>query len=224
MTRIKSSRLTPVSFNPDRVKVSGLGGFLVRVPTFPNPHKNFTMEKNVSIVKVDKRHYRVIARENWGLTKEQMKGKHVHHRIKRSDGGTNDPSNLYVCSEWFHGNVWHGDEGGFTGLIIKGARNGGIKGGGWNKGIPHSSGHAKNISRSLMGNTRRKGCTISDYQKECISKANKNKPKSETQKRKISNANKGRKHWVCESGELKFQKTSPGPEWQNGRRWVPGKT
>jgi hypothetical protein len=83
------------------------------------------MDKNVSIVKVDKRHYRAIARENWGLTKEQMKGKHVHHRIKRSDGGTNDPSNLYVCSEWFHDNVWHAGEGGFTGCASRGGKRGG---------------------------------------------------------------------------------------------------
>jgi hypothetical protein len=68
------------------------------------------MDKNVSIVKVDSRHYRIIARENWGLTREQMKGKHVHHRIPRSKGGTNDPTNLYVCSEWFHKNVWHAED------------------------------------------------------------------------------------------------------------------
>lgn len=85
------------------------------------------MDKNISIVKVDKRHHRVIARENWGLTKEQMKGKHVHHRIKRSDGGTNDPSNLYVCSEWFHDNVWHAGEGGFTGCASNGGKIGGLK-------------------------------------------------------------------------------------------------
>jgi hypothetical protein len=78
------------------------------------------MKKEVSIVRVDTRPYRVIAQENWGLTKEQMKGMHVHHRIKRCDGGTNDPSNLYVCSEWFHDNIWHAGEGGFTGCASKG--------------------------------------------------------------------------------------------------------
>ena len=83
------------------------------------------MEKCVSIVRVDKRNYRIIARENWGLSCKQMKGKHVHHRIKRSEGGTNDPSNLYVCSEWFHDKIWHADDGGFTGCASKG----GIKGG-----------------------------------------------------------------------------------------------
>jgi len=78
------------------------------------------VDKNSSIVRVDKRGHRVIAQENWGLTKEQMKGKHVHHRIKRCDGGTNDPSNLYVCSEWFHDKVWHEEEGGFTGCASLG--------------------------------------------------------------------------------------------------------
>jgi len=62
-----------------------------------------------AIVKVDTRSYRKIAQENWGLTKEQMKGMHVHHRLPQSRGGTNDSSNLYVCSLWFHLNVWHGE-------------------------------------------------------------------------------------------------------------------
>jgi len=87
------------------------------------------MDKNVSIVKVDHRHHRVIARENWGLTKQQMRGMHVHHRIRRCDGGTNDPSNLYVCSEWFHDNVWHAGEGGFAGIASQAGRKGGLKGG-----------------------------------------------------------------------------------------------
>jgi hypothetical protein len=67
----------------------------------------FCMDRDVSIVKVDTRPYRTIARENWGLTSEQMKGKHVHHRIPVSEEGTNDPTNLYVCGPWFHSNVWH---------------------------------------------------------------------------------------------------------------------
>lgn len=60
-----------------------------------------------AIVKVDKRHYRKIAQENWGLTDEQMKGMDVHHRTPISLGGSNDPCNLYVCSRWFHAHVWH---------------------------------------------------------------------------------------------------------------------
>jgi hypothetical protein len=82
------------------------------------------MEKQLSIVKVDRRNYRIIAKENWGLTKEQMRGMHVHHRIKRCEGGTDDPSNLYVCSEWFHDNVWHSGDGGFAGLSSKAAEKG----------------------------------------------------------------------------------------------------
>ena len=65
------------------------------------------MKREVSIVKVDTRKYRIIAQENWGLTDEQMVGMHVHHRIRRCDGRTNDPSNLYVCSPGFHCWVWH---------------------------------------------------------------------------------------------------------------------
>jgi hypothetical protein len=96
-----------------------------KVPTFPNLAK-FNMDKNVSIVVVDKRHYRAIARENWGLTKEQMKGMHVHHRIPKSKGGTDDPSNLYVCSAWFHQKVWHAKDS-YNSLIpyaVEGSKKG----------------------------------------------------------------------------------------------------
>jgi len=60
------------------------------------------------LVKVDSRPYRTIAQEHWGLSDEQMKGMHVHHRIPLSEGGTNDPSNLYVCHPSFHFHAWHG--------------------------------------------------------------------------------------------------------------------
>ena len=69
------------------------------------------MVRNVNyLVLVDNRPYRKIAQDNWGLSDEQMKGMHVHHRIPVSRGGTNDPSNLYVCSPFFHKNVWHNGE------------------------------------------------------------------------------------------------------------------
>lgn len=29
----------------------------------------------------------------------------------------------------------------------------------------------------------------------------------------------GKKHWINQAGERKFQVESPGPEWQNGRTW-----
>lgn len=58
-----------------------------------------------------KTHYRRTAQLNWGLTDEQMKGMHVHHRIPRSKGGTDAPENLYVCSPSFHTEIWHdGDQ------------------------------------------------------------------------------------------------------------------
>jgi hypothetical protein len=56
-------------------------------------------ERELSIALVDKRPYRKIAQDNWGLTDEQMKGMHVHHRIPVSLGGTN------VCSPEFHARV-----------------------------------------------------------------------------------------------------------------------
>lgn len=83
------------------------------------------MEKSVSIVKVDKRPYRKIAQDNWGLTDDQMKGKHVHHRIRVSDGGTKDPCNLYVCSPWYHDVIWHSGSGGFIELAGEGGKLGG---------------------------------------------------------------------------------------------------
>lgn len=77
------------------------------------------MDRNLSIVCVDKRPYRKIAQENWGLSNQQMKGMHVHHRIPTSKGGANDPSNLYVCSPWFHAWVWH-DRGHYIESATKG--------------------------------------------------------------------------------------------------------
>ena len=56
---------------------------------------------------IPKGRHRRIAQKHWGLTDEQMKGMHVHHRIPVSEGGTNDPANLYVCSPKYHSEVWH---------------------------------------------------------------------------------------------------------------------
>jgi hypothetical protein len=77
------------------------------------------MDKGVSIVKIDRRPYRDIAQENWGLSEQQMTGMHVHHRIPISGCGTNDPSNLYVCSPQFHAWVWH-DRGYYIENSLKG--------------------------------------------------------------------------------------------------------
>ena len=111
------------------------GGKTVRVRQFlarflpSQTLQSFNMDKNVSIVKVDKRHNRVIARDNWGLTKEQMMGMHVHHRVNRCDGGTDDPSNLYVCSPSFHRFAWHGGKY----ARIEKSTQGGLTQGGNNK-------------------------------------------------------------------------------------------
>jgi hypothetical protein len=70
------------------------------------------LENNLAIVKLEVRPHRVVAQENWGLTKDQMTGVEVHHRIPVSEGGTNDPSNLFVCSPSMHRWGWHeGDKG-----------------------------------------------------------------------------------------------------------------
>ena len=79
-----------------------------------------------SIVLLPKKHYRKIAQENWGLSDEQMKGMHVHHRIPRSKGGTDAPENLYVCSPSFHANVWHDGRYRIIGNATEVARLGGI--------------------------------------------------------------------------------------------------
>jgi hypothetical protein len=69
-----------------------------------------------AIVLLFKSHYREIARQNWGLTEEQMKGMHVHHRIPVSKGGTNAPENLYVYNVYnriissIHNKIQHFDE------------------------------------------------------------------------------------------------------------------
>lgn len=85
----------------------------------------------LAIVKLETRPHRVVAQEHWNLSDEQMKGMHVHHRIPQSQGGTNDPSNLFVCSPSFHFHAWHGANSRLN--LIKqateNAKKGGLKGG-----------------------------------------------------------------------------------------------
>jgi hypothetical protein len=79
-----------------------------------------------------------------------MKGMHVHHRIPRSQGGTNDPSNLYVCSVWFHKNVWHAEDG-YSSLIVY-AKEGGEKAYRERKGIHGMSLEEKSAAGAAGGN------------------------------------------------------------------------
>jgi hypothetical protein len=74
---------------------------------------SLALEKHLSLVKLETRPHRIVAQENWGLSAEQMKGCHVHHRVALSEGGTNDPSNLFVCSPSMHRWGWHEGDRGF---------------------------------------------------------------------------------------------------------------
>jgi hypothetical protein len=82
------------------------------------------MEKKVSIVlSPSSANYRKVAQQNWGLTDEQMKGKHVHHHPPVSEGGRNIPEHLYVCSPSMHTHGWHDGD-----YFIEQATSGGAKG------------------------------------------------------------------------------------------------
>jgi hypothetical protein len=183
------------------------------------------MDRRVSIVPVDNRHHRVVARENWGLTKEQMKGMHVHHRIKRCDGGTNDPSNLYVCSEWFHYNIWHSPEEYLEWAAKGGAANKGVK----KKAKPGMRlGRPKGTKDSIQTKMRkseanrgprnpRYGAILSPELKAKMGEKNKGKKKSQEQKNTQREKMTGRKWWVSPTGETKFCKERPSGEWVQGR-------
>jgi hypothetical protein len=47
-------------------------------------------------------------------------------------------------------------------------------------------------------------------------------PNSDTQKQEISKKMSGRKWWVNPEGECRFDKKTPGPDWQHGRKWKVG--
>jgi hypothetical protein len=183
------------------------------------------MDKNLSIVLVDNRNHRVIAQENWGLTKRQMRGMHVHHRIKRSEGGTNDPSNLFVCSEWFHNNIWHSPE-----EYLSWARKGGLA----NKGVKKQqrgdrklgrpSGTKDSLQTKLRKSEARKGeknprfgVVLSQTTKQKISNSQKGKRHSEERKQNQREKITGRKWWVNRHGETRLSAVSPGAEWTLGR-------
>ena len=58
---------------------------------------------------MERRNYRKVAQEWYGLTDEQMDGMDVHHNPARHDGGRNIPEHLYVYHNTLHSAV-HGDE------------------------------------------------------------------------------------------------------------------
>ena len=84
-----------------------------------------------------------------------------------------------------------------------------------------------------------RGVPLSDATREAMSIAGKGRPKTEEHKQKLRESNLGqtrsdearekmrkahlgKKTWVNEQGERKYQSESPGPEWQNGRKWKTG--
>ena len=114
------------------------------------------------LVIVDKRSYRKIAQENWGLTSRQMRGMHVHHRIPVSQGGTNDPSNLYVCSPDYHKYTWHNGE-----QWIDWASKGGSLGGAVSGKTHAASGQLSKIAK--LSHENHKG--TEEYQKRQLIKS-----------------------------------------------------
>ena len=86
------------------------------------------MDKNVSIVlSRPVSNYRKLAQEWYGLSDEQMVGRHVHHNPPRHKGGQNIPEHLYVYSPQMHDEV-HGGRG-FTLACSEGGKRGGKIGG-----------------------------------------------------------------------------------------------
>jgi hypothetical protein len=65
---------------------------------------------------------RELARKNWGLTKSQMCGMHVHHFPPRSEGGKDIPEHLYICSPEMHKNGWH-DNAYYMNNLMKAVKN-----------------------------------------------------------------------------------------------------
>ena len=139
--------------------------------------KEETLAPCVAIVPTWGKNYRKIAQENWNLSDSQMVGMHVHHRTPVSKGGTNDPSNLYVCSPSFHAFAWHGEDS-FNPMVEWCSENG-------RKG----------------GQKRAKqGYSVSDETKKKMSKTRKGRKHSKEHSAAISKAKKGKQPvWTPES-------------------------
>jgi hypothetical protein len=154
-----------------------------------------------------------------------MKGKHVHHRIKRSEGGTNDPSNLYVCSEWFHNNVWHTPQ-----EYLEWAKKGGQATKGTKKkpkpgkklGRPKGTSDSiqTRLRKSLANrgeNNPRYGVTLDQDLKDRIGEKNKGRKHTQERKNQHRKTMSGRKWWVSPQGNTRFCVEKPSEEWTEGR-------
>jgi len=81
------------------------------------------MKKEVSIVlSVERKNYRKLAQEWYGLTDEQMKDCDVHHNPARHQGGRNIPEHLFVYHYTLHSAVHEA-------LFILTQRKAAVKGG-----------------------------------------------------------------------------------------------
>jgi hypothetical protein len=86
------------------------------------------MDKSLAIVlSRPVANYRKLAQEWYGLTDEQMVGRHVHHNPPRHQGGRDIPEHLYVYTPEVHDYV-HGGNG-FTLACSEGGKRGGKIGG-----------------------------------------------------------------------------------------------
>lgn len=85
---------------------------------------------------------REMARKNWGLTKEQMCGMHVHHFPPRMEGGRDIPEHLYVCSPEVHKTMWHSDAW-FMNNLMKAVE--------YNTGRKHSKETCEKKRQALLG-------------------------------------------------------------------------
>lgn len=101
-------------------------------------------------------------------------------------------------------------------------------------GLSKSENHRLNLSLAKRGKPASEACRLAQIEavrgkpksaehKRKIAEANLGKKMSEESKKKMAEKrtenNLGRSWWVNAAGETKFQRESPGPEWQKGRQW-----
>jgi len=198
------------------------------------------MEKEVSIVlSVERKNYRKLAQEWFGLTDEQMVGMDVHHNPPRSQGGRNVPEHLFIYHYTLHAAI---HENNFTEWARKGGQVGGKIGG--RKNAEARTGVCDpEINRKVIETQRETGAGFFDKeaQKRRARKAGTITAQRGTgvhtpeRRRKgglssfalgvgfhtpenRSNC-KGKVWWINSEGKTLRSKEKPGPEWQRGRKW-----
>ncbi len=92
------------------------------------------------MLSVERRNYRKLAQEWYGLTDEQMVDMDVHHNPARHEGGRNIPEHLYVYHNTLHAAV-HG------GNFVLWAKEGGKKGAEKNHSIKDAEGRSVTVMK-----------------------------------------------------------------------------